>query len=335
VNNPNNLYSGVDSETGTSYVVPATDQGKLVTVANSSGIALTLPAGSSVGTGWWIEFENTGTGTATLTPSSGTIDGAASLSVATNQGVHIVSNGTNYFSERGIASSSFSGTLGVASGGTGSNLSSTGGTSQVLQQTATGGVITVGQLAASNLSNGTIGSGSVVLAISPTLTTPALGTPSSVTLTNGTGLPLATGVAGQLLLANGGTGASFPATALSNLLGNPAAGSYLVTCTSSSSCTVTTVVGDSTATISTAAISANSCTSASTITMTGAAPTQTVKFTPTTDLSSTTGWSPGSAGQLYIQAIVSAASTVSYKVCNPTNSSITPGASTTWNVSVY
>jgi hypothetical protein len=35
-----------------------------------------------------------------------------------------------------------------------------------------------------------------VLSTSPTLTTPALGTPSAVTLTNGTGLPISTGVSG-------------------------------------------------------------------------------------------------------------------------------------------
>jgi len=40
------------------------------------------------------------------------------------------------------------------------------------------------------------GTGSLVFATSPTLVTPTLGTPSSVTLTNGTGLPISTGVSG-------------------------------------------------------------------------------------------------------------------------------------------
>lgn len=65
-------------------------------------------------------------------------------------------------------------------------------------------------LAASSGGTGTsnsTGTGSIVFQTSPTLITPNLGTPTAVTLTNGTGLP-ATGITGVLPIANGGLGAN-------------------------------------------------------------------------------------------------------------------------------
>jgi len=64
------------------------------------------------------------------------------------------------------------------------------------------GVTTVEEIQGTSVS-GTTGSGDVVFSNSPTLVTPALGTPSSGTLANCTGLPVAGGGTGQSSCTNG------------------------------------------------------------------------------------------------------------------------------------
>ena len=89
-------FNGVNAQTGTSYTFLAADFNRLVTISNASASFLTLPAASSVGPGWSTLFQNIGAGTATITPSSGLINGLSSLSVASGQGAIIVSDGTDW-----------------------------------------------------------------------------------------------------------------------------------------------------------------------------------------------------------------------------------------------
>ena len=100
------LVAAPNAQSGAGYTVASSDWGKLLTLSNAAAQALTLPqAGSSFPNGWYADVENTGAGTWTITPASSTIDGATTLALSTNQGVRIFSNGTNYFTQRGIGGS--------------------------------------------------------------------------------------------------------------------------------------------------------------------------------------------------------------------------------------
>jgi hypothetical protein len=94
---------GVNTQTGTTYTLAATDNKKLVRFTSASAVALTLPSASSLGSTFACAIEDSGAGDVTLTPASGTIDGAASLTIHTNQGLFLYSDGSNWFTMRGSA----------------------------------------------------------------------------------------------------------------------------------------------------------------------------------------------------------------------------------------
>jgi len=78
----------INAQTGTSYTLALTDQGKLVTMTNSAANTLTIPLNSSVAypVGAWIDVLNLGAGACTVTAASGaTLNGTSAGTRAMNQ----------------------------------------------------------------------------------------------------------------------------------------------------------------------------------------------------------------------------------------------------------
>jgi hypothetical protein len=91
------LPTAINAQTGTSYTVLASDQGKLVTFSNASAVAASLPqATGSFAAGFCWSPQNKGPGTVTITPTNSTINGVSTLALTINQGVTICSDGANW-----------------------------------------------------------------------------------------------------------------------------------------------------------------------------------------------------------------------------------------------
>lgn len=94
---------GINNITG-AYLAVAGDYGKLLTNTTASNYTVTLPAVPPLAS-WWLAFQQSGSGTIIINPNGLTIDGSASnLTLTVNQGVLIFTDGTNYFTERGMGS---------------------------------------------------------------------------------------------------------------------------------------------------------------------------------------------------------------------------------------
>jgi hypothetical protein len=98
-------------QNGSTYAVTSSDCGKLLSLSNANGVAVTLPpAGASgLAAGCWVDIQNIGTGTAVLATSGSLIDGGGAISLTSNQGLRLVSNGADFYTQRGQGSGSGSG----------------------------------------------------------------------------------------------------------------------------------------------------------------------------------------------------------------------------------
>ncbi len=90
-------FLGVNAQVGTSYTVQLSDYGQLVTLNNNNPVAVTIPYANTAGFDPFnVYLLNRGSGLVTVTPAAGTIGGNTSLSLGTNQGIHLVSDGLNW-----------------------------------------------------------------------------------------------------------------------------------------------------------------------------------------------------------------------------------------------
>jgi hypothetical protein len=188
--------TGVTSSTGTGNVV-LSNSPTLVTPALGTPASgtLTNATGLPISTG----VSGLGTGVATFlgTPSSANL--ASAVSDETGSGALVFANSPTLVTPALGTPSALVGTniTGTASGLTAGNVTTNANLTGAV--TSVGNATSLGSFTSSQLAGALTdetGSGSAVFATSPTLVTPILGTPTSATLTNATGLPIATGVSG-------------------------------------------------------------------------------------------------------------------------------------------
>jgi hypothetical protein len=220
------VQNGITKQAQTSQLANVVSPGKLISSAGILGSDIlfnysdgtTSTAGPVVAT---VAIGSTTTlspgSSATVTNSGSSANGIFNFGIPKGDpgdtGAGVAAGGTTGQILAKASNTNYDTTWVSDTNGTVTSVSGSGGTTGL---TLTGGPITStgtltlgGTLAVANGGTGvttSTGSGNVVFSTSPTLVNPILGTPTSVTLTNATGLPIVAGTTGTLSVARGGTG---------------------------------------------------------------------------------------------------------------------------------
>ena len=160
----------------------------------NTGAFTTLSASSTV----------SGTGFSTYLASPPAIGGTApstgaftTLTATSVNGLTLTANATGFSVAGGTTSKTLTVSNSLTLAGTDSTTMTFPSTSATIARTDAANTFTGHQTIEGVTSTGATGTGNLVYSASPTLTTPALGTPSALVLTNATGLPLGGGGTGQ------------------------------------------------------------------------------------------------------------------------------------------
>lgn len=154
----------INAQVGTTYAIAAGDRGKVVTFSNAASIAASIAqATGSFAAGWFTTLENIGAGLVTITATTSTIEGSATVTLKQWESVTLVSAGGNYLALRSKARVAIAD---LASG-------------------------TSAQLAAA-ISDET-GTGALVFGTSPTIATPSISSPTITGTVTATAIKQASG----------------------------------------------------------------------------------------------------------------------------------------------
>lgn len=152
----------INAQTGTTYTFLTTDAGKLVTASNAASQAYTLPVATTTGftSGYSFDIQNKGVGTVTITPTTSTINGSSTLTLAQNTGCTVSSDGTNY-------QVSACNALGGGGGSSAFNSITTGTNTTATMTVGSGGTLTTsgsGVLNANQVNGATVPASAAILA---------------------------------------------------------------------------------------------------------------------------------------------------------------------------